>query len=95
MRSFALLLLVGMVVSVCGREVLAAQAPTQILPADGVDNDRFGSSVATLGNMLIIGSPRTPSSPSPAPGAAYVIENGNTCDNREKEVEIGSPQKCA
>lgn len=74
MRSIALFAFVGMVVGVSGNRILAAQAPAKVVPADGIASDRFGSSVATLGNMLVIGSPRTPFSPSPAPGAAYVIE---------------------
>lgn len=43
-----------------------------IFPADGVDGDRFGASVAVSGNVLAIGAPHRTQTAGPKSGAVYL-----------------------
>lgn len=74
MRSL-LVLVTAWLMAVAGLGLSTAQTPTKIVPADGSDDDRFGTSVATAGNLLVLGSPHITSPfSSPAPGAVYLFE---------------------
>jgi hypothetical protein len=89
LRSLSTFALAPVIIACQGWHAASAQAPTRIETTPGASQDRFATSVATLGNVLIIGTPRSFAAP-PAPGEVYIWERVGQVWTQTGELQPGT-----
>ncbi len=85
-------LAIGMVLSAAGMGSAACLTEFMLTAGDPIDQAEFGRSVATDGNLVVVGSPEGSDDIGVGPGAAYVFRRSGTVYVQEAKLVAPDPE---